>query len=48
MSLHKPTRVVLTHLKGCENCRQSCQWRSLVSVDGGSKQGFSCNTVVRA
>jgi hypothetical protein len=46
MSLHKITKVTLTHLKGCEGCCKSCQWRSLVAVGEGSKQKFSCNTVV--
>lgn len=47
MSLHKKSNVELTNLKGCDGCRRRCQYRSLVSVDGGNSEKFTCNSVVR-
>lgn len=44
----KKSSVELTHLKGCEDCRRTCQFRSLVSVDGGNEGKFSCNKAVKA
>lgn len=48
MSLHKKSNILLTHLKGCEDCRRTCQWRGLVSVDGGNDGKFSCNKASNA
>lgn len=43
MSMHKKSSAKLTHLKGCDGCRRTCQFRSLVSIDGGNDEKFSCN-----
>jgi len=43
--MEKKNKVKLVHLKGCEGCSNSCQFKSLNSIDGGLKEIFSCNTV---